>query len=350
MSLVARAFVKSAVGAARFRLTGRRAPLSVTLAITRRCDTMCRYCDAPASTTELAANEWLEVIDELAALGCNRVIFGGAEPLLRPELPAFLDRCRDHGMWTVVETNGHAIPQRVQDLLSACRLMISIDGCESVHDAQREPGSFAKATAGLREARKNGIEVGIITLLTRLNADRWQETLDLAEQFGCSASFQPLWPTGPIASRGARRLAADDATLHRSMLGILEAKQAGRPVAMSEKTLRHLLNWDNHSVPTRAEPVDDLVCMAGQVSCAVDANGDIAHCGPRLGSERPDAPGRANVRDGGFLQAFSRLADNSCHACTSTACTEASFLYNLNSPVVIEFARAGTRTLLRGAA
>lgn len=345
MNLAARAFVKSAVGAARFRLTGRRVPLSVMLAVTRRCDTMCSYCNVPAAKAELAATEWLALIDDLASLGCNRVIFGGAEPLLRPELPAFLDRCREHGLWSVVETNGHAIPERVHDLLSASRLMVSLDGNESLHDAQREPGSFKKATAGIRAARANGLEVGLITLLTRKNVDHWQESLDLAEQFGCTASFQPLWPTGAIASKGARRLVADQATLHRSFLGILEAKQAGRPVAMSEKTLRFLLNWDDHAVPTRAEPVDDLVCMAGQVSCAVDANGDLAHCAPRLGSR-----GFGNVREGGFLQAFSRLADNSCHACTSTACTEASFLYNLNTPVAIEFARAGTRILWRGAA
>lgn len=345
MSLAGRAFVKSTLGAARFRLTGRRVPLSVSLCVTRRCDCMCLYCNAPAASEEMSSVEVISLIDELGALGCTRVVFTGAEPLLRAELPAFIDRCREHGMWTVVETNGHLLPEGVAELASVSRLMVSLDGNEPEHDAVREPGSFRRAMSGIHAARSQGIPVGTITVLTQNNVEKWEDVLLLGEQSGFSVAYQPVLSAGALATKRARKLVASDEALRRALLGVLEAKKSGRPIAMSEKTLRFLLGWERHQEPLRNESVDDLVCMAGQVSCAVDANGDVSSCTPRLG-----LGALGNVRNDGFLQAFSRLADNSCRACTSTSCTEANFLYNLNTPVVIEVARVGLTTLFRGIA
>ena len=65
--LARKAALKSAVGAARFRLTGHRAPLAVTLCITRRCDSSCAGCALPLlPRAELDTVELLGLIDHLA--------------------------------------------------------------------------------------------------------------------------------------------------------------------------------------------------------------------------------------------------------------------------------------------
>lgn len=330
-----RALLKSAVGAARYRLTGHRVPLAVALCVTRRSDSMCLYRDVPMlPSPELSALEVLQLLDELAHLGCTRVNFGTGEPLERPELPAFVRRCREHGMWTVVETSGHALPLLV-DELPASRFMVALDGGQAAHDLLREPGSFLRATAGIRAARAAGVAVGTTTVLTRHNLHDVPHLLDLADALGFDASFQLL---DPSATRAAGRARPGDDALRRTLRWLLEAKVSGRRVAMSEKALRYLLDWPDYAHFRLERAHEDVTCMAGQVSCAVDADGSVYPCTPRMAGTPV-----GNLRDEGFPAAFERLRDNTCRACVSTACTEASFLYNFNKPALVEVARVAAR-------
>lgn len=338
-----RAAVKSAVGAARFRLTGHRAPLAVTLCVTHRCDSSCASCGLPlAGRPELDATELLALVDHLATLGTTRVNITGGEPLLREDVGALVRRCVEHGMWTVLETNGHALPARVAELSGLHRVMIGLHGPEAAHDQVTEPGAFAKAVAGVHAARDAGLRVGLITLLGKHTLDTLPWVLDFAEANAVGAVVQLPQITGALGSRGARRQLADNEGFRRALRWLLEARLAGRPVDMSEKVLRYLLSWEDYSAFSLPLPHEDLHCMAGQVSCVVDADGSVYACGPRM-----VGPAR-NVRNDGFDAAFAGLRDQSCHACTDTACAEANFLYNLNTPVVIEVARAGLRTMFGG--
>lgn len=344
-SIAPRAAVKSALGAARFRLTGRRAPLAVTLSVTHRCDSSCVSCGLPlAGVPELEAAELLALVDHLAKLGTTRVNITGGEPLLRGDLGALVRRCVEHGMWTVVETNGHALPARVAELAGVNRVMIGLHGPEAVHDHVTEPGAFAKAVAGIHAARAAGLRVGTITLLGKHTLETLPWVLEFAEAHEVEAVVQLPQVASPLASRGAKRQLADNEALRRSLRWLLEARLSGRPVAMSETVLRYLLSWSDYATASSPLPHEDLHCMAGQVSCVVDADGSVYGCAPRM-----KGPAR-NIRNDGFDAAFAGLRDQGCNACTDTACAEANFLYNLNTPVVIEAARAGLRTMFGGVA
>jgi hypothetical protein len=83
--------------------------------------------------------------------------------------------------------------------------------------------------------------------------------------------------------------------------------------------------------------------MAGQTFCAIGPDGTVSACLPR-------STGAMNVREHGFDAAFAGLEEGGCQSCTDTACAEANFLYNLNTPVVLELARASLRSRLGGAA
>ncbi len=339
-----RGLVKSAAGAARFRLTGRRVPLAVTLVLTHRCNTSCGPCGVPLQPRgELEAAEWLELIDQLARLGTTRLVITGGEPLLRPDLAAIVARCAEHGMWTVLETSGHDLPDRIGELGGLGRVMIPLHGPRAVHDAMVEPGAFDRGVAAVEAARSAGIRVGTVTLLARSTLSSVDWVLDFAEQHGAEAAFQLVAMRGWVASRGARREVADDDELRRALRGLLEARMAGRPVAMSEKLLRSMLSWPDLAVPFSDVDHEDLRCMAGQTFCTVGADGVVSGC-------LPQSSGTMNVRDHGFDAAFAGLRDGSCRSCTDTACAEANFLYNLNTPVVLELARAGLRSRLRGEA
>lgn len=62
----------------------------VILNLTKRCNLRCVHCyagaDGPAAANELSTDEWLRVIDELAAFGSPVALFSGGEPLMHPDI------------------------------------------------------------------------------------------------------------------------------------------------------------------------------------------------------------------------------------------------------------------------
>lgn len=335
--------VRSGVGAARYRLTGHRMPLNVHLAVTRRCDALCTYCAVPISRLrELETRELLTLVDELAAAGAVSVALGGGEPLVREDIGLVVDRLAEHHIWTVLETNGHLYPTRADELERLDRVVIALDGPQAAHDANREPGSWKKAMAAIVAATSRGTDTRTLTTITRHNVDQLDVVLDLADRYGFVADFQVLQRGLVLAPGQAERLAPSTDACKKALRGLLEARLAGRRVGPTEKYFRYLLSWDDYTSPTTQAPKEDLHCLAGQLYCAVDADGSLAAC-PLL-TGRGAGP---NVRNGGFAAAFSALRDSSCRACTSTALTEYNYLLNLNAPSVLDrlksFGRGGRR-------
>jgi MoaA/NifB/PqqE/SkfB family radical SAM enzyme len=328
--------LKSGVGAARYRLTGHRMPLSVTLSVTTRCNTLCSYCAVPLGHgPELDTRELVALVDSLAASGAVRVCLSGGEPLVRDDIGVVVDRCAEHGMWTTLETNGYLYPARADELGRLGRLMIALDGGEEAHDAGREPGAWKQAMAAIAEARRRGVDVHTITTLTRLNLHDIGTVLDLADTWGFVADFQLLQGPPLVSAARAAALAPDGARLKKALRTLLEARYLGRRVGPSEKFFRYALTWKDYGRTTSDAPHEDLHCLAGQLYCAVSAEGTVTPCQLLAGR----FPGR-NVRDGGFPAAFEHLRDNACRACTSTALTEYNYLYNLNAPALFEWVKS----------
>lgn len=329
------ALLKSGVGAARYRLTGHRMPLSVVLYVTSRCNALCGYCSLPLKPRrELDTREMIALVDAMAAAGAVRVGISGGEPLIRDDIGAIVDRCAAHGIWTTMETNGYRYPERADELENLGRLMVALDGGEAAHDLNREPGSWRRAMAAIQAASERPVDLHTITTLTRDNLDDVDTVLDLADRWGFTANFQLLQPKPFLAPARAAELRPPDTGVKKVLRKLLEARLASRRVGTSEKALRYLLTWPDYGDGLSRAPHEDVHCMAGQLYCAVQPDGTVTPCGLLA-----DAAGR-NVRDVGFSAAFAQLRDNPCRACTSTALTEYNYLYNLNAPTLVEWTKA----------
>jgi MoaA/NifB/PqqE/SkfB family radical SAM enzyme len=328
------ALLKSGVGAARYRLTGHRMPLSVTLYVTARCDTLCDYCAIPLQGgRELGTAEMIALVDAMADAGAVRVGLTGGEPLVRDDIGLVVDRLAAHGIWCTLETNGHRYPSRAAELDRVGRLMIPVDGREDAHDVHRGPGAWRRAMRAIEVARARGMSVHTVTTLSAATVGEVDAVVDLAERLGCTAEFQVLHPRPFQSVARAAELRAQDDALRKALRQILEARLAGRPVGTSEKSLRYLLSWPSYADATARVPHEDVHCMAGQLYCAVWPDGGVTACG-MLSASRP------GPSPGGFAAAFAALRDHPCQACTSTAFTEYNYLYNLNAPTLIEWTKA----------
>jgi MoaA/NifB/PqqE/SkfB family radical SAM enzyme len=89
------------------------------------------------------------VIDQLAKLGAERVVFSGGEPTLKPGFDELLGYASEKGIKFALITNGYVLPDKVSEAIKQYRpyaVGISLDGNEAVHDTIRgRRGSWKRA-------------------------------------------------------------------------------------------------------------------------------------------------------------------------------------------------------------
>jgi len=96
------------------RIFRKKTPLVVSWAITTRCNRSCQYCNIHnIKSKELTTPQVFALIDEMSGLGTRIIHFTGGEPLLRDDLGAIIDHCRQVGVLSSVNSNGSLISQRI---------------------------------------------------------------------------------------------------------------------------------------------------------------------------------------------------------------------------------------------
>lgn len=183
------------------------------------------YPAAPAAERggpALTFDQWADVLRQAADLGCRAVQFIGGETLLDRRLLGLIDRARDLGFTFIeVYTNGTLLTERVARALAerGVRVAVSLHGTTApVHDAAVGlPGSFGRATAGLRRLRDHGVPFRVAGVATRDNQDDILQLTDVARRAGAEAAHIDV--VRGIGGGAARDLLPDDpAALAQSWL------------------------------------------------------------------------------------------------------------------------------------
>lgn len=131
-------------------------PSRVYLDVTNACQLRCRHCCTSSGARredELSLGEILSVVDQVKAMGIERLVISGGEPLLRPELATILEHARALGLQVTLLTNGLLIDEGWTQRLVALgvRVKISLDGATAgTHDLLRGKGAFERTCAVLR--------------------------------------------------------------------------------------------------------------------------------------------------------------------------------------------------------
>jgi len=303
---------------------GRRPPRPVVVwNCTRRCGLRCAHCysgstDAPAAG-ELSLDEGRALLDDLAAMHVPVVLFSGGEPLDRPDVFELLSHAAGLGLRTALSTNGTRIDAATAERLAEAGVGyvgVSVDGTEATHDRFRgRPGAYAAALAGIRNARRAALKVGLRCTLTRANADELPALLALLRTEDIPrACFYHLVPIG--RGDGLADQALDAAATRRAVDTILD--ETARLHAAGGRA--EILTVDNHADGAylylrmrregdpRAAEVLRLLRAAGG-----NASGERIACVSWDGAVYPDPFWRTaplgNVRERPFSAVWANGAD-----------------------------------------
>lgn len=160
------------------------------------CNNRCGFCAQGALRERIAERSVDELRGEVIqhAKAGEMVAFVGGEPTLSPHLCDLVRLARSTGASGVlVQTNarrfaaGDDLAQLVDAGLSS--LDVSLVGSTAVmHDFHTGvEGSFAETIAGLREAKRRSVPVGITIVITRSNFRNLAEMARLARDVGARA-------------------------------------------------------------------------------------------------------------------------------------------------------------------
>ena len=181
-------------------------PQIVSYAVTKACNLRCLHCHADAREAlpdELELEEAKRVIDEMAILGTEALIFSGGEPLLRKDFVLELaEFCIDIGIIPAMLTNGVLIDHKTAFELKEAGIMalgIPLDSTDSkIHDRLRNvPGTFAKAVNAIRACLDLDFEVVVTTMALRSNFSQIPKMIDFVSDLGVKqVAIYDLVPNG----------------------------------------------------------------------------------------------------------------------------------------------------------
>ena len=163
---------------------------------TKACNLTCRHCRAVPQTSigpgELTTARAFDLIDDIATVARPVLVLSGGEPLFRPDIFDIADYGVQTGFRMALATNGTLVNERTAAKIADSgfsRVAISLDGSKpDTHDRFRGvPGAHAKALAGLRFLRAEGVSVQINSTIARHNVGELPELLDLALSIGADA-------------------------------------------------------------------------------------------------------------------------------------------------------------------
>lgn len=326
---------KAAIGARILgsRLSGRARPFFVQYSLLNACNARCVYCNSPnRPDAPLARDQHAAILREFARLGAARIKFLGGEPLLSPDLEFLIETVRDLGMRAAMVTNGFLVPDRIDVVRRLSEIVISIDGAEDAHDAQRGAGTWRRAMAGIEACRRERLDFFLSAVVTRRSASEVPWLLDLAGRLGVLVNFQIPQFNPEMYGPEARESMPGPDEIRTIVAGIIAAKEKGAPVLFTTRSYRRTLDWPDFGLERIERPGARSPCTAGRYFLQMEPNGDLYPCVLHVGTFRP----KNAVRDG-VERAWKHAGEHSCFSCYNTWLNENRAVFDLSPSVLRNF-------------
>ncbi|MGA6953706.1 MAG: radical SAM protein, partial [Candidatus Acidiferrales bacterium] len=263
------------------RYFGKRAPVEVSIEVTRRCPLECLHCynnlpmsDAAARKGELTLEEYRRLLDEIAAEGCLWILFTGGEIFARADFLDIYAYAKTKGFLITLFTNGTMITPRIADFLAEWRpfaVEITMYGAtrETYEALTQIPGSYERCMRGIRLLQERKLPLKLKTVPTTINRHEVFEMKRMAEEdFGVEFKFDPLVNPRIDCSQSpvAVRLSPEEAVA-------LDFHDPRRP-----PEYRRLAEREMSRSGTDHDPDHVYFCGGGISSCAIDPEGQMSIC------------------------------------------------------------------------
>lgn len=182
---------------------------SLTVNLTNKCNTFCRYCFQDAKLSEedrISLKDIKQILAFFAGKQRGEELYlqlTGGEIFLRPDIFEIIELALSYGYTLRLQTNGLLFDKMGKDklkLLSSNKIIIkvSLDGWNrETHELYRAKGSFDKVISGIKIIRNYNDNICLKTVIHALNFPRIHRMLDVCLFLGARGfSYNILRPEG----------------------------------------------------------------------------------------------------------------------------------------------------------
>ncbi|MBE0417976.1 MAG: radical SAM protein [Coriobacteriia bacterium] len=253
--------------------------------LTERCNQRCAHCyhESYASSGELTLADLKAVFFEMerALHAWNRIgsfsLTGGEPFMRREELFALMERLDSSdvvGYYDIL-TNGSLLSAEDVRSMSRApklrRVQLSLEGPSAAsNDAIRGAGAFNRTLAAIDQLKDEGVEVAVMTTITKRNKDSLPELLDLLASHRVDTfAMERFIPEG------------SGAEIHDSMLTPREARETFELVhalGVAERRLRVLMYRPLFALVDSEDPTVGAMCSVGTNALTVMHDGTVYPC------------------------------------------------------------------------
>jgi radical SAM protein with 4Fe4S-binding SPASM domain len=277
-------------------------PEAVVWEITFACNMRCIHCGTSAGTRrpdELATQEALSLIDELAGLGTRTITLSGGEPLMREDWRQLAERVKQDGISLHMVTNGYMVtPQIAKDMaeLEFDHVGVSFDGTEKTHNyiRQRED-SYERAVKAMDHMRDAGVRFCAVSQVSNINLHELDAMHRTLEDHGCKVwRIQMTTSTGRMRGRSESILSLENYPKLVDRLLELKAHK-GVHVDVGEN-----IGYYGCKGTQLNDGMAYYGCYAGTRIAGVESNGDVKGC-----LSMPEEFVEGNIRSSSFTEIWN---------------------------------------------
>jgi len=230
-------------------------------------------------------------LDQIARVGSPIIILSGGEPLLREDIFDLARYGTDKGLRMVMATNGTLLTPEIAEKIKTAgiqRISISLDGATAKeHDQFRQVGgAFESSLRGIDILKDSGIEFQINTTVTKHNAERIADILDITVKLGAVAHhIFLLVPTGRAREMIDQEL---EANTYERLLHWFYDMRDKTPLHLKATCAPHyyrILRQEAHAKGERVNfetyGLDAMTrgCLGGTGFCFISHDGIVQPCG-----------------------------------------------------------------------
>jgi radical SAM protein with 4Fe4S-binding SPASM domain len=278
--------------------------------LTLRCDLACEHCGSRAGdarANELSTDEALDLVRQIAAMGCEEITLIGGEAYLHEGWTTIGRAITDAGMHFTLVSGGFGMnakrAQQARDA-GAGAVSISIDAIGALHDELRgRRGAFEHAIHAIRHLRAAGLPAYANTQITRPALRQIEPLLDRLIEEGIAAwQVSMTVPMGRAADRPDLLLEPYQVLEVMPMLARIHRRFTERGLQFSAGNDIGYFGPYETMFRGHVEGGHHVSCTAGRMTLGIESDGSIKGC--------PSLPSSAyvggNVRDHSLEQIWER--------------------------------------------
>jgi radical SAM protein with 4Fe4S-binding SPASM domain len=263
------------------RQKGQRAPIQVSIEVTRRCPLECLHCynnlpmsDMDARRRELSKEEHFRLLDELVEMGCFWLLYTGGEIFARKDFLEIYTYAKKKGFLITLFTNGTIINEQIADYLAewppfAIEITLYGRTRETYEALTAIPGSYDRCLRGIGLLRERELPLKLKTVATSVNKHEISAMRQFAEE-ELGVEFKSDGQINPRIDCSQSPLAV------RLTPEEVVALDMHAPKGMSE--YRRLAKRDRENPPNLAQNDTVYFCGGGMNSFAINAYGEMGIC------------------------------------------------------------------------